>query len=244
MSQTQTQAQAPAVAERDVIYMSAGTEIKLNKSIVRSMLVKGDSAKVSEQDINQFICMCKFNELNPFLNEAYLIKFGQQSTQMIVSKEAYFKRADACPNFAGIKSGVIVARNNEILELEGNFVAPGDTLLGGWAEVYRTDRKFPIVAKVNLKEYDKNQSVWNTMKSTMISKTAKVQALREAFPSQLGAMYTKEEQTPFEDAEAVEILDAEKAQAYEQAEEIVVESPEEVQQSNPVDNSGQVQMAF
>ena len=31
------------------------------------------------------------------------------------------------------------------------------------------------------------------MASTMIAKVAKVQALREAFPAQLGAMYTQEE---------------------------------------------------
>lgn len=69
-----------------------------------------------------------------------------------------------------------------------------DVLVGGWCEVYRSDRKFPIVAKVNLSEYDKKQSIWNEKKSTMISKIAKVQALREAFPAQLGAMYTQEEQ--------------------------------------------------
>lgn len=41
----------------------------------------------------------------------------------------------------------------------------------------------------------------------MICKIAKVQALREAFPAQLGALYTKEEQTidiPFEDVTAKE----------------------------------------
>ena len=69
-----------------------------------------------------------------------------------------------------------------------------DILVGGWCEVYRSDRRFPIIAKVNLAEYDKKQSIWNEKKSTMISKIAKVQALREAFPAQLGAMYTQEEQ--------------------------------------------------
>ena len=50
------------------------------------------------------------------------------------------------------------------------------------------------VARVRLEEYDKKQSTWNEKRSTMISKVAKVQALREAFPTQLGAMYTSEEQ--------------------------------------------------
>jgi hypothetical protein len=45
-----------------------------------------------------------------------------------------------------------------------------------------------------LEEYDKKQSTWNEKKGTMVRKVAIVQALREAFPAQLGAMYTAEEQ--------------------------------------------------
>ena len=124
---------------------------------------------------------------------------------MIVSKEAFFKRADASEQYEGFKAGIILVRDNQIVEVEGCFYnEKTDVLVGGWCEVYRSDRKFPIVAKVNLSEYDKKQSVWNEKKSTMISKIAKVQALREAFPAQLGAMYTQEEQevkfTEYEDA--------------------------------------------
>ena len=129
------------------------------------------------------------------MNEAFLVKFGQQPAQMIVSKEAFFKRADASEQYEGFKAGVILIRDNQIVEVEGCFYnEKTDVLVGGWCEVYRSDRKFPIVAKVNLSEYDKKQSIWNEKKSTMISKIAKVQALREAFPAQLGAMYTQEEQ--------------------------------------------------
>ena len=46
---------------------------------------------------------------------------------------------------------------------------------------------------VNLNEYDKKQSTWKEKPSTMIRKVAIVQAMREAFPAQLGAMYTQEE---------------------------------------------------
>lgn len=42
----------------------------------------------------------------------------------------------------------------------------------------------------------------------MISKVAKVQALREAFPAQLGAMYTAEEQSvPVEDAAYIDVTE-------------------------------------
>jgi phage recombination protein Bet len=175
-----------------ITYQVAGQDVKLSYQIVKDFLTKGNGS-VTDQDLTQFISICKFNQLNPFLNEAYLVKFGTQPAQMIVSKEALMKRADECSNYDGIQAGVIVMRKDEEVELEGCFYREDDVLVGGWAIVYRSDRKFPVTAKVLLSEYDKKQSTWNEKKSTMISKVAKVQALREAFPTQLGAMYTREE---------------------------------------------------
>lgn len=198
------QTDAPALQEQkdkgNVTYSVAGQDVKLSYQIVRDFLTKGNG-QVSDQDLVAFISICKYNQLNPFLNEAYLVKFGQQPAQMIVSKEAFFKRADANENYQGIKAGIIVQRENQILELEGNFKLKTDILLGGWAEVHRADKKFPTIAKVALEEYDKQQSTWKEKPLTMISKIAKVQALREAFPAQLGAMYTQEEQSNTIDAE-------------------------------------------
>ena len=192
-----------ATNEIKVSYSVGGNEVTLTPHTVANYLVRGNS-HATEQDIIMFMSLCKFNKLNPFLNEAYLVKYGSQPAQMITSKEAYFKRAEENPNFKGIRSGIIVMRQNEIQEVEGCFQVPGDLLLGGWAEVYRSDRDFPVVAKVNLSEYDKKQSVWNEKKSTMISKIAKVQALREAFPSQLGAMYLGEETAEYAEVSEVE----------------------------------------
>jgi phage recombination protein Bet len=176
-----------------ISYEVAGQEVKLSYQIVRSYLTKG-AGQVTDQDIVQFMSICKYNQLNPFLNEAYLVKYGTAPASMIVSKEALMKRAEECKTYEGIQAGIIVLRDNAITELEGCFFLETDTLVGGWAKVYRSDRKYPIVARVNLSEYDKKQALWNEKKSTMISKVAKVQALREAFPTQLGAMYTAEEQ--------------------------------------------------
>lgn len=59
------------------IYQVAGNDVALSFDIVRNYLTKGNG-QVSDQDIVQFISICKFNQLNPFLNEAFLVKFGQQ----------------------------------------------------------------------------------------------------------------------------------------------------------------------
>ncbi|MDD3019502.1 MAG: phage recombination protein Bet [Alphaproteobacteria bacterium] len=208
-NQTNTQANAPVVQNSEkgkVTYNVAGNDVTLSYQIVRDFLVKGNN-QVNDQDLVQFISICKFNQLNPFLNEAYLVKYGTSPAQMIVSKEALMKRADACPNYEGIQAGIIVVHENQIVELEGCFYQDGDKLVGGWAKVYRKDRKFPIVAKVNLAEYNKKQSLWNEKPSTMISKIAKVQALREAFPAQLGAMYTQEESLSVRDAEYEDVTE-------------------------------------
>ena len=198
--------QLPVSTQKDrakVTYAVAGQDVTLSYGIVRDFLTKG-TGSVSDQDLTQFISICKYNQLNPFLNEAYLVKFGSAPAQMIVSKEALMKRADACPNYDGIQGGVIVMRGEDVVELEGCFKLKSDTLVGGWAKVYRSDKKYPIVSRVSLDEYDKKQSTWNDKKSTMISKVAKVQALREAFPAQLGAMYTADERQ-IEDADYIDI---------------------------------------
>lgn len=186
-----------------VTYDVAGQEVTLSFRIIKDYLTKGNGA-VSDQDLMQFMSVCKFNQLNPFLNEAYLIKFGDKPAQMVVSKEALMKRAEANKEYEGIRAGLILLREGKITEVEGAFYLKDDEILGAWAEVYRKDRKFPIVAKIPLSEYDKNQSTWNEKKATMITKVAKVQALRDAFPAQLGAMYTSEEQGVI-DIEAAEV---------------------------------------
>ena len=206
------------VTDKDIVtYEVAGQEVKLSYSIVRKYLTKGN-ADVTDQELVQFISVCKFNKLNPFLNEAYLIKFksarGDGNAQMMVSKEALFKRAEACEQYDGIEAGIIVLRGDNVVELEGCFRQAKDVLLGGWAKVYRKDRRVPTVSKVNLSEYDKGNSIWNEKKATMISKIAKVQALREAFPSQLGAMYAKEETSALEQqAKQVKDVDCEEVDA-------------------------------
>lgn len=196
MSENQ-QMTATNVVESDkkLNYVVNGEQVTLSRQIVRKYLVRGN-AEVTDAEIVQFMSICSFNKYNPFLNEAYLVKYqGKNPTaQMIVSKEALFKRAENCEAYDGIQAGIIVQRGNNVLELEGTFTLEGDKLLGGWAKVYRSDRKYPIVAKVNLSEYDKKQSIWVDKPGTMISKVAKVQAMREAFPRQLGAMYIAEEQ--------------------------------------------------
>ncbi|MDO4728416.1 MAG: phage recombination protein Bet [Bacteroidota bacterium] len=208
--EAQVNTSAVATKEKNPVveYEVAGENIKLSYQIIRDYLTKGNGA-VTDQDLMQFMSICKFNKLNPFLNEAYLIKFGSTPAQMIVSKEALMKRAEANEQYNGLEAGLILKRNEAVIEVEGNFYLKTDEVLGAWAKVYRKDRLKPVVAKVNIEEYDKKQSSWNDKRATMIAKVAKVQALREAFPAQLGAMYTQEEQQNVIDISHREVVDKE-----------------------------------
>lgn len=178
--------------EMMVTYQANGEELTLTPSTVKNFLTRGNGA-ITGQEAILFMNLCKYQKLNPFLNEAYLVKFGDKPAQMITGKDAFMKRAEIHEEFEGYKAGLIIARENEVLEVEGSFTVPGDKLLGGWCEVYRADRKHPIVAKVSFEEYNKGQSTWKDMAKTMIRKVAMVQAFREAFPANLGGMYVEEE---------------------------------------------------
>ena len=218
-------------AKMEVAYQAGGQDVKLNAQMVRNYLTKGNG-HVTDQEVMQFICICKYQQLNPFLNEAYIVKFannrgGEDNATIIVSKEALMKRAEGCDGYRGFKAGLILKRGTEVVYQEGEFMLDGDVLLGGWAEVYRKDREYPAKAYVNLKDYDKGRSTWNAIKCTMIRKVALVHALREAFPTQLGALYTSDEQRlPAEDTHYEEVTE-QHIQAEANSIELPEEAPEE-----------------
>lgn len=169
-----------------------GEMVKLTGNTVKEYLVRGNG-NVSNQEVVMFINLCKYQKLNPFLNEAYLVKFGTQPAQIITSKEAFMKRAENHPKYKGLEAGIIVERNGEIVDIEGAVKLSTDKLVGGWAKVYRSDREKPITVRLALEEFDKGQSTWKTMPLTMIRKSAIVNAQREAFPETLGALYTEDD---------------------------------------------------
>ena len=182
---------AVTLLEKEMVYTVGEEEVKLTANIVKTFIARGNK-QLSDREVVVFMNLCKYRKLNPFLNEAYLVKFGDEA-QMVVGKEALMRKAEESSRYKGHKAGIIVVREKEIAELEGCFKLQTDVLVGGWAEVYVDGKDYPIVAKVALAEYSKGQSTWKSMPSTMIRKVALVQALRESFPSEIGSLYAKEE---------------------------------------------------
>lgn len=196
-AQQQNYSQALAEpGDKKITYKVGDEEITLTRNIVRQYLTRGDAVNVTDAEIVQFMFLCKTNGLNPFVADAYLVKYKNSPAQLITSKSAFMKRAETGPNYEGYQAGVVVLRENKIEEVEGSLLLPGDKLIGGWAKVYRGDRKFPSVARVGLSEYSSGQSTWAGKPATMIRKVAIAQAFREAYPMNLSGLYGPEEEAP------------------------------------------------
>lgn len=165
----------------------------LTADTVKNYLVSGNG-NVTDQEILMFMELCKVQKLNPFTREAYLIKFGSSPANIVVGKDVFVKRAYRNPEYEGMRAGIVtVDTNGNTHEREGSLKLPGETLIGGWCEVYIKDRKFPIKSIVSLEEYSKSQATWKQMPCVMIRKCAIVTALREAFPEDLAGMYDSSE---------------------------------------------------
>ena len=135
----------------------------------------GQHFTVSFGEVRSFICpqatdaeckifleTCKQYHLNPFTKEAYLIHYDNKNADtastIVLGKNCYLQMAERNPNFDGFEAGVIVlTADGQLLNREGSIVYDGDggeTLLGGWAKVYRKDRSRASYEEVKLSEYD------------------------------------------------------------------------------------------
>ena len=200
-----------------VEYEANGEMVKLSPATIKKYLVSG-GGNVTDGEVMMFLSLCRYQHLNPFLKEAYLIKFGSTDPATIVTgKDVFTKRADANPNYKGKKAGVIVLKKDgSIEEREGTMVLPDEKIVGGWAKVFIKDKE-PEYQSVSFEEYAGKKkdgtlnSQWSKKPATMIRKVAVVQALREAFPDRFQGMYAQEEFAEVSDIK----LDTEKIVAQE-----------------------------
>ena len=117
-----------------------GQEIKLTPKIVQEYIV-GSDVPITNQEFKLFTELCKVRKLNPFLREAYLIKYSPKiPAQLVVGKDAILKRAVLNSNYDGMESGIIVKKEDgTVEERQGTFKLGEEELVGGWARVYRKD---------------------------------------------------------------------------------------------------------
>lgn len=190
---TAMQAASPSVPVE--ITAADGQHFTVSFGEVRSFICP----QATDAECKIFLETCKQYHLNPFTKEAYLIHYDNKNADtastIVLGKNCYLQMAERHPAYDGFEAGVIVLDTEvgELIHREGSLVFDGETLLGGWAKVYRKDRTRASYEEVKLSEYDTGKSLWNGKKATMIRKVALVHALREAFPSTFGALYDESE---------------------------------------------------
>lgn len=155
--------------------------------------------EASDEECVKFLLMCRNRGLDPWTGDAYMVPFwdsskGGPSWSLIASHASFLKRAEVHSDFDGMDSGIIVKTDKgELIEREGDFLHPGDQLLGGWATVWKKLKTHPKKIKVNLSVYIQGHGVWKKDPAGMICKVAEAQAIRDSFPSQTGDLYLREE---------------------------------------------------
>ena len=187
-------------AERTVEYVPfLGDEpIKLSIAMVLKYLCKPTrSGKLcTPEQALRFVMLCMARKLNPWEGDAFLVGFdGKDGPEfnLITAHQAFLKRAEANPMFDGMESGVVVVRGEEVLELPGDLVHGSDTLIGGWAKVYRKDRAHPTYRRLKLATFNTGRSRWEKDPAGMIVKCSEADALRSTFPNTLAGLYAEGE---------------------------------------------------
>ena len=160
---------------------ASGREVTLTDVDIKRVIC--DNPNVTDKEMKLFVELCKAQRLNPFVKEAYLVKYGGNPATMVVGKDVYTKRAQANPRFKGLQAGVfVVDGNGKGKEREGSMV-------------YVDGYDVPIYDSVSFDEYAGKKrdgslnSTWAGKPGTMIRKVAVVHALREAFPEDFQGLY-------------------------------------------------------
>jgi len=177
-----------------------GTDkIRLTAAMVRQFIAvpTKSGALPTERDCIRFIMLCRGKRANPFEGDCFLIGYDSQSGpsfSLVCGIELFLKRASTEESYDGNESGVIVLGPESVMvERAGTMVMSGEKLIGGWAKVYRKDRKQIEYKTVKFETYDTGRSRWQKDPGGQIAKVALSQALRSAYPTALGALYTQEE---------------------------------------------------
>ena len=170
-----------------------GAQITLTPQDVAMYCASG-GAQLTQRDVVNFMATCKALGANPYLGDVYLVKYGSENASIMAGKNYYTRVAVSIPTYDGMAAGIVcVTQQGEVAYRSGSLALPGDTCIGGWAEVHDKRWTHPVRAEVALEEYNSHRSLWKTKPLTMIRKVALVQALREAYPDRFAGTYDASE---------------------------------------------------
>lgn len=186
--------------ELQQVYEADGREITLNPAVITQYVLNGSNSPVLPSEMAKTIMTCAARKLDPFAGDVHILPHWDKdtgTTKLSVSPsiDFYQRRAMANPRYRGIRDGIVVVVNGEIVKKHGCAVYQelGETLIGGWAEVYVEGYEKSVYVEVSLSEYNTHKALWKYKPATMINKVAKAQALRKAFPDEFMGLYEPSE---------------------------------------------------
>lgn len=169
----------------------------------------------TDKEVYMFLNICKAYGLNPFKREVHFVKYGQNPGQVIVGYETYLKRAEATGKLNGWKSWIDGDKAKII--------------------IYRKDWSNPFEFEIDIKEFDKQQALWKTMRSFMAKKVVTAIGMRLCFPEDLGGMpYIPEELGVQHNGDTVEAKE----------EPVVVSPPQEEPPKKPIKKKSMFELTF
>lgn len=180
------------VQEQGLQLMSANEA----QDTAKKYLAAFTGAKLTNEEADMFINMCRELRLNPFKKEAHIVAYGQgdkRTFSIITGFEVYLKRANATGLLDGWKVTLDKTKENE---------------LTAKVVIHRKDYKEPFEHEVYFNDVAQRvwkdgawvlNSNWGKQPRYMLKKCAISQGFRLCFPETLGGMpYTE-----FEDYEPV-----------------------------------------
>lgn len=198
MSSEQT---TPALYEKPMVYqLTNGDEMRLTINMVKQFLVRGNASLVTGQEIMFFMQICKARQLNPFINDCYLVKYGSDPAAIIVSVDYFRKNARRARDCKGWAAGIIVMTSDNVVRYSKGLVLPGEKLIGGWFRAQPEGWSEPFEHEVPLEAFIKRKrdgsvtQFWEPAKQPfMIRKVAECQGLRFLWGENTAGMYAPEE---------------------------------------------------
>ncbi len=158
---------------------------RLNR-MPKNRLDSGDLIQIAQTVLSE--------KLNPY-TDIVIFKQDNEPAAIIIKEAAFLRRADTHPDYRGYKAGWILSAGNgkgRKYIPHGTDIGPTETIIGAWCKVIREGRETPVVECL-MEHYKRNAKSWNNTPDTMIVKTARCQAHRQAYPEQLAGLYADAE---------------------------------------------------
>ena len=174
--------------------MSLMWQSEEHKKVIKESFAKS----LTNAEFEVFVQLGLATGLNPFTKEIWAVKYGDSAAQIFIGRDGYRKAIGRNANYDCHIADAVYANddfsydsNTGLVSHKYNFRDRG-RLVGAYCLVFMKSSTRPFFSWAELSEYDKGQSLWKTMKTTMIKKVAESQAIRMAMTA-LNGTYAEEE---------------------------------------------------